>query len=209
MENTKIGKSRCFDRGISARRRRPQAVRQVRRHNTNYNAKHDTGYNTNDNTKYSTTCNTEYNTIYHTNSGRLWCPWCLLSESLCSLWPPVSTSMALRGARQKFLVGQQCALSGKKSFFVPKIVVLYALLPPDKFCWIASALQNEVAGIEMFYHIVSTKKESTTFRPLAAPFDEKIGFGPESNLITFCQIGRVPDPQCPDHGKSKKINENQ
>ena len=44
------------------------------------------------------------------------------------------------------------------------------------------------------------------FRPLAASFDEKIGFGPESNWITFCQIERVPDPQSPDHGKSKKID---
>ena len=37
----------------------------------------------------------------------------------------------------------------------------------------------------MFYYIVSTEKESTTFRPLAASFDEKIGFGPKSNWITF------------------------
>ena len=40
-----------------------------------------------------------------------------LVPSLWSLWSPFSTSMALRGARQKFLVGQQCAPSEKKSFF--------------------------------------------------------------------------------------------
>ena len=35
---------------------------------------------------------------------------------------------------------------------------------------------------------LSNKKESTMFRPLAASFDEKIGFGPKCNGITFSQF---------------------
>ena len=166
-----MGKSRCFDRGVSARRRRPQAVRQVRRQRGKgaapYKLQCKRQYRLPSKWQYKIQYNlqyrVQYNIPYEFRAPLVSLPPCLWS--LWSLWPPVSTSMALRGARQKFLVGQQCAPSEKKSFLWARSWFCTHFYPPTSFAGSRPRCQMRWQASRCFTISFQQKKN----RQLSAP----------------------------------------